>query len=162
MKIFLGALLLSIMMILLPFGGIWIIEHYPAEWKIGVMIIVTLFIVIWLSNIMLINQEIKQTTEKTIDEKRNITDTKNKPTHRNKNVGLSNYASKKIQPWDIWLEYPELTSWDHDIIKRVLRTKKGESRLMEYEKIIHICEERIRQISEEEITEVSTTSTKKV
>jgi len=70
--------------------------------------------------------------------------------HRNKNVGKSNYAKKKIQPWDIWLEYPELTSWDHDIIKRVLRTKEGESRLMEYEKIIHVCEERIRQLLEEE------------
>jgi hypothetical protein len=65
---------------------------------------------------------------------------------RNHNVGKSNYSERLIQPWTIWLSYPELTSFDHDIIKRVLRTKDGDSRRMDYEKIIHICEERIRQI----------------
>ena len=65
---------------------------------------------------------------------------------RNTNVGESNYAAKTIQPWSIWLDYPELTSFDHDIIKRVLRTKKTDSRRLDYEKIIHICKERIRQI----------------
>ena len=64
------------------------------------------------------------------------------------NVGESNYSSNDhmIQPWTIWLDYPELTSFDHDIIKRVLRTKKGESRETEYNKIIHICKERLRQL----------------
>lgn len=64
---------------------------------------------------------------------------------RDHNVGNSDYAQHKIQPWDIWLEY-KLNPWDADIVKRVLRTKKGESRRTDYEKIIHICQERIRQI----------------
>jgi hypothetical protein len=49
------------------------------------------------------------------------------------------------------LDYPELTSWDDDIIKRVLRTKEGTSREEDYEKIIHDCEERLRQLSFNEI-----------
>ena len=65
---------------------------------------------------------------------------------RSYNVGESNYSKHIIQPWSIWLDYPELTSFDHDIIKRVLRTKEGESREMDYLKIIHICRERIRQL----------------
>lgn len=67
---------------------------------------------------------------------------------RSYNVGESNYSNSKhiIQPWTIWLDYPKLTSFDHDIIKRVLRTKKGESRETEYNKIIHICKERLRQL----------------
>ena len=65
---------------------------------------------------------------------------------RSHNVGKSNYSERLIQPWAIWLSYPELTSFDNDIIKRVLRTKEGDSRRMDYEKIIHICKERIRQI----------------
>ena len=69
---------------------------------------------------------------------------------RSFNIGNSNYSKHTIQPWSIWLDYPELTSWDHDIIKRVLRTKKGESRLMDYEKIIHDCNERIRQLKLEQ------------
>ena len=65
---------------------------------------------------------------------------------RKANVGSSNYAKHFIQPWSIWLDYPELTPWDHDIIKRVLRTKEGDSRQLDYEKIIHNCQERIRQL----------------
>jgi hypothetical protein len=34
-------------------------------------------------------------------------------------------------------------------VKRILRTKQGDSRRLDYEKIIHICEERIRQIDTE-------------
>lgn len=66
---------------------------------------------------------------------------------RSHNVGLSDYASHKIQPWDIWLAY-NLNPWDADIVKRTLRDKKGESRRLDYEKIIHVCQERIRQIDE--------------
>lgn len=65
---------------------------------------------------------------------------------REHNVGESDYAKHKIQPWDIWLEY-RLNPWDADIVKRVLRTKPGQRRL-DYEKIKHICDERIRQIDE--------------
>lgn len=66
---------------------------------------------------------------------------------RSYNVGESNYSEHVIQPWSIWLDYPELTSFDHDIIKRVLRTKTGENRETDYLKIIHIAKERIRQLS---------------
>lgn len=52
-----------------------------------------------------------------------------------------------LQSWTIWLDYPELTAWDDDIIKRILRKKQGDSRKLDYEKIIHICNERIRQIN---------------
>ena len=68
---------------------------------------------------------------------------------RSYNVGKSNYSKFKIQPWDIWLEY-NLNPWDADIIKRTLRNKEGEDRVMDYEKIIHICKERIRQLQEQE------------
>ena len=51
------------------------------------------------------------------------------------NVGASDYAQHKIQPWDIYLEY-NLNPWDADIVKRVLRSKKGEARTLDYEKII--------------------------
>lgn len=64
---------------------------------------------------------------------------------RSYNVGTSDYSKHKIQPWDIWEEY-QLNPWDADIVKRVLRTKAGESRVLDYKKIIHICQERIRQL----------------
>ncbi len=76
---------------------------------------------------------------------------KDKPVDtRSYNVGASDYAQHKIQPWDIWLEY-DLNPWDADIIKRVLRTKKTDGRRLDYEKIIHICKERIRQLDNEKI-----------
>ena len=61
------------------------------------------------------------------------------------NVGTSDYSTHIIQPWSIWLDW-NLNPWDADIVKRVLRNKLGESRRQDYEKIIHICQERIRQI----------------
>lgn len=64
---------------------------------------------------------------------------------RDHNVGLSDYSTHIIQPWSIWIDY-NLNPWDADIIKRVLRTKANTSRKEDYEKIIHICQERIRQI----------------
>ena len=70
---------------------------------------------------------------------------------RKDNVGKSNYSEHTIQPWSIWLDY-NLNAWDADIVKRVLRTKsepgisKKEARIMDYNKIIHICKERIRQL----------------
>ena len=74
---------------------------------------------------------------------------------REYNVGESNYAKHDhiLQPWTIWLDYDNLTSFDHDIIKRILREKeepgftKVESRIKDYNKIIHICKERIRQLN---------------
>lgn len=67
---------------------------------------------------------------------------------RDYNIGKSDYAKHKIQPWDIWLEFG-LNPWDADIVKRVLRTKDGEDRKLDYEKIIHVCQERIRQLDAE-------------
>ena len=64
---------------------------------------------------------------------------------RSHNVGSSDYAKHKIQPWDIWLEYG-LNPWEADIVKRTLRTKEGQSRREDFEKIIHIAQECIRQI----------------
>lgn len=64
---------------------------------------------------------------------------------RNHNQGDSDYSEHIIQPWSIWLDY-DLNPFDADIIKRVLRNKPSSSRILDYEKIIHVCEERIRQI----------------
>lgn len=70
---------------------------------------------------------------------------------RDYNVGKSNYSKHVIQPWAIWQDY-DLNPWDADIVKRILRTKvengmtEEEARIMDYEKIIHICKERIRQL----------------
>lgn len=74
---------------------------------------------------------------------------------RRYNIGNSNYSQHTIQPWSIWLDY-DLNAWDADIIKRILRTKaepglsEVESRIMDYDKIIHICEERKRQLQSNE------------
>ena len=78
-------------------------------------------------------------------------------TCRQTNIGTSNYSTHFIQPWAIWLDYPELTPFDHDIIKRVLRTKENESRVTEYKKIIHICCERLRQLTGENYSLISST-----
>lgn len=64
------------------------------------------------------------------------------------NVGKSDYAKHAIQPWQIWKEY-NLNPWDADIVKRVLRSKEGEARTLDYEKIIHICKYRISELSKE-------------
>ena len=67
---------------------------------------------------------------------------------RNHNVGTSNYSEHIIQPWTIWIDW-NLNPWDADIVKRVLRSKIGSSRKEDYEKIIHIAQECIRQIETE-------------
>ena len=70
---------------------------------------------------------------------------------RNNNVGKSDYSKHTIQPWSIWIDY-ELNPWDADIVKRILRTKEEpgmsaiEARIMDYDKIEHICRERKRQL----------------
>lgn len=77
---------------------------------------------------------------------------------RESNVGASNYADHIIQPWAIWIDY-NLNPWDADIVKRILRTKKEaglsdtESRELDYQKIIHICKERIRQLENDKVRE---------
>lgn len=72
---------------------------------------------------------------------------------RSYNIGSSDYATKKIQPWDIWEEY-KLNPWEADIVKRILRKKKAvgknmtESRIEDLEKIIHVAKELIRQLKQ--------------
>ena len=74
--------------------------------------------------------------------------------HRDYNIGSSNYASMKIQPWDVWSAW-NLNPWDADMVKRIARTKKIpgmseiEARIEDYEKIKHNCDERIFQLKEE-------------
>lgn len=81
---------------------------------------------------------------------------------RKGNIGKSDYSKHLIQPWSIWIDY-DLNPWDADIVKRVLRTKEEsgmserDARIMDYEKIKHICDERIRQL-ELEPNVVSTSS----
>ena len=67
--------------------------------------------------------------------------------HRSYNVGASDYSKHAIQPWSIWKEY-HLNPWDADIVKRILRKKDGEDPKLDYQKIIHICEERLSQLEE--------------
>lgn len=71
---------------------------------------------------------------------------------RSYNVGKSDYAKHTIQPWDIWKDW-DLNPWDADIVKRVLRSKEGEARTLDYEKIIHICKYRIAELSKEVLEE---------
>ena len=74
---------------------------------------------------------------------------------RNHHVGNSNYSQmpKGYQPWDLWKIF-HMSPWDADILKRLLRTKvepgmtPQESRKLDYQKIIHVCQERINQIDE--------------
>ena len=62
------------------------------------------------------------------------------------NVGDSDYSKHIIQPWSVWLDW-NLNPWDADIVKRICRHKDGEDDKTKYEKIIHICQERLRQIN---------------
>lgn len=71
-------------------------------------------------------------------------------TERAHNVGASNYSKQLIQPWSIWLSYPDLSAFELDIIKRILRTKSTDSRRMDYEKCQHILTELIRQLDTKE------------
>lgn len=72
-------------------------------------------------------------------------------------VGKSDYSKHAIQPWQIWKEY-NLNPWDADIVKRVLRSKEGEARTLDYEKIIHICKYRIAELSKEVLKETKVTT----
>ena len=78
---------------------------------------------------------------------------------RSHNVGKSDYSKHTIQPWSIWIDY-NMDPWDADIIKRVCRTKEEpgmswkEARIMDYEKIIHNCQEKIRQLKQKTMSVV--------
>ena len=65
---------------------------------------------------------------------------------RSFNIGNSDYAEHKIQPWDVWIAY-RLNPFHADMVKRLLRTKAEggmsplEARRLDYEKIKHIAME---------------------
>lgn len=73
-------------------------------------------------------------------------------TERAHNVGASDYSKQLIQPWSIWLSYPDLSAFELDIIKRILRTKSTDSRRLDYEKCQHILTELLRQLDAKEPT----------
>lgn len=72
---------------------------------------------------------------------------------RSFNIGNSDYAEHKIQPWDVWIAY-RLNPFHADMVKRLLRTKAEggmsplEARRLDYEKIKHIAMECKRQHAE--------------
>ena len=65
---------------------------------------------------------------------------------RDTHVGESDYSSKLIQPWSIFLDNPGLNYMECDIIKRILRSKSSDSRKLDLIKVKHICDELLRQI----------------
>lgn len=79
---------------------------------------------------------------------------------RKHNVGTSNYAELKVQPWEVWIKNG-INPFDADIIKRIMRQKFQfgkdaiSSRIEDYEKIIHICQERINQLKTGECWEAN-------
>lgn len=66
---------------------------------------------------------------------------------RSYNVGASDYSKHKFQSWDFWLTFV-LNPFDADLCKRILRTKQTDGRKLDYQKIKHICGERIRQLND--------------
>lgn len=97
-----------------------------------------------------INEELKKIEDTDSFLKGFSKENNSKASVRDHNVGCSDYSKHKIQPWDIWEEY-NLNPWDADIVKRVLREKEDGrpatvTRIEDYNKIIHVCQERIRQI----------------
>lgn len=72
--------------------------------------------------------------------------TDNQDNIRSSNIGASDYSKHIIQPWSVWLDW-NLNPWDADIVKRICRHKDGEDDKIKYQKIIHICQERLRQIN---------------
>lgn len=72
---------------------------------------------------------------------------------RSFNIGNSDYAEHKIQPWDVWIAY-RMNPFHADMVKRLLRTKAEggmsplEARRLDYEKIKHIAMECKRQNAE--------------
>lgn len=68
---------------------------------------------------------------------------------RSYNIGKSDYAKHRFQPWQFWIWY-RLNPFDGDLLKRTLRSKETDPRIMDYQKIRHICLERVRQFQNNE------------
>jgi len=71
---------------------------------------------------------------------------------RDTHVGQSDYSSKLVQPWTIFLDNPELNYMECDVIKRIIRTNTRDTRLTDLTKCKHIIDELIRQIDTKEST----------
>jgi len=69
---------------------------------------------------------------------------------RGTHVGQSDYSSKLIQPWAIFLDNPDLNYMECDVIKRIIRTNTRDSRKQDLTKCKHIIDELIRQLDTKE------------
>ena len=67
--------------------------------------------------------------------------------HEVRNVveGSSDYNKHRYQIWDIWIKFKINNPFDGDLVKRTLRIKQTDPRILDYKKMVHICSERIRQ-----------------
>ena len=64
--------------------------------------------------------------------------------------GASDYNKHRYQIWDIWIKFRINNGFDCDLVKRTLRTKQTDPRILDYKKMKHICLERIRQFQNNE------------
>lgn len=64
---------------------------------------------------------------------------------RNVVEGSSDYNKHRYQIWDIWIKFRIKNGFDCDLVKRTLRTKQTDPRILDYKKMKHIALERIRQ-----------------
>ena len=64
--------------------------------------------------------------------------------------GSSDYNKHRYQIWDIWIKFRINNGFDCDLVKRTLRTKQTDPRILDYKKMVHICSERIRQFQNNE------------
>ena len=64
--------------------------------------------------------------------------------------GSSDYNKHRYQIWDIWIKFRINNGFDCDLVKRTLRTKQTDPRILDYKKMKHIALERIRQFQNNE------------
>ena len=64
--------------------------------------------------------------------------------------GASDYNKHRYQIWDIWIKFRIENGFDCDLVKRTLRTKQTDPRILDYKKMKHIALERIRQFQNDE------------
>ena len=64
--------------------------------------------------------------------------------------GASDYNKHRYQIWDIWIKFRINNGFDCDLVKRTLRTKQTDPRILDYKKMKHISLERIRQFQNNE------------
>lgn len=69
---------------------------------------------------------------------------------RNVVEGSSDYNKHRYQIWDIWIKFRIENGFDCDLVKRTLRTKQTDPRILDYRKMKHIALERIRQFQNNE------------